>query len=152
MFHAAGLKAGMHMLTGAILPSDPWASPVPDPRLAKDATFTLAAPSDRKSTVLRTAEKPGDLDAIWAYGSRGNVLQAGDELIQYDALARTPPYGFSGCHRGAFGTKVLPHYWCGPGPSSFRPLPDLPARRRLDAGSTTWPRRSPTSSIRAGSI
>ena len=107
--HAAGLKAGMHTLTGAILPSDSWASPVPDPRLAKDATFTLAAPIDGKSTFVRTTEKPGDLDAIWAYGSRGNVLQAGDELIQYDAVARTPPYGFSGCHRGAFGTKVLPH-------------------------------------------
>jgi hypothetical protein len=107
--HAAGLKAGMHTLTGAILPSDPWASPIPDPRLAKDASFTLAAPTDGKSTALQTAEKPGDLDAIWAYSSRGNVLQLGDELIQYDAIARTPPYGFTGCHRGAFGTKVLPH-------------------------------------------
>ena len=37
------------------------------------------------------------------------MLQVGDELIQYDAIARTPPYGFTGCHRGAFGTKVLPH-------------------------------------------
>ncbi len=107
--HAAGLKAGMHTLTGAISPNDPWASPVPDPRLAKEATFTLAESVDEKSGVLRTTEKPGDLDTIWAYGGRGNVLQAGSELIQYDAIARTPPYGFSGCHRGAFGTKVLPH-------------------------------------------
>jgi hypothetical protein len=107
--HAAGLKAGMHTLTGAILPSDPWASPVPDPRLAKDATFTLAEPVDGKSTAVRTAEKPGDLDTLWAYGSQGNVLRIGDELIQYDAIARTPPYGFTACHRGAFGTKVLPH-------------------------------------------
>ena len=107
--HAAGLKAGMHTLTGAILPSDPWASPVPDPRLAKDATFTLAEPVDGKSTAVRTAEKPGNLDTLWAYGSQGNVLRIGDELIQYDAIARTPPYGFTACHRGAFGTKVLPH-------------------------------------------
>ena len=57
--HAAGLKAGMHTLTGAILPSDPWASPVPDPRLAKDATFTLAEAVDGKSAILKTAEKPG---------------------------------------------------------------------------------------------
>ncbi len=107
--HAAGLKAGMHTLTGAISPSDPWATPVPDPRLAKDATFTLAESIDGKSTAVRTTEKPGDLDSIWAYSGRGNVLQVGDELIQYDAIARTSPYGFTGCHRGAFGTKVLPH-------------------------------------------
>ncbi|MGA2254144.1 MAG: hypothetical protein ABSG53_05730 [Thermoguttaceae bacterium] len=107
--HAAGLKAGMHTLTGAISPSDPWASPVPDPRLAKDATFTLAESIDGKSTVVPTAEKPGGLDTIWAYGGRGNVLQIGSELIQYDAIARTSPYGFTGCHRGAFGTNVLPH-------------------------------------------
>jgi hypothetical protein len=107
--HAAGLKAGMHTLTGAILPSDPWATPVPDPRLAKEATYTLAAVIDGKAGVLRTAEKPGDLDTLWAYSSRGNVLQLGDELIQYDGIARTPPFGFSGCHRGAFGTKAAPH-------------------------------------------
>jgi len=107
--HAAGLTAGMHTLTGAILPSDPWASPVPDPRLAKDATFTLAEPVDRKSTVVRTAEKLGEFDTIWAYSGQGNVLRIGDELIQYDAIARTPPFGFTGCRRGAFGTKVLPH-------------------------------------------
>ncbi len=107
--HAAGLKAGMHTLTGAILPSDPWASPVPDPRLAKDATFTLAEAVDGKSAILKTAEKPGSLDTLWAYNSQGNVLRLGDELIQYDAIARMQPYGFSGCQRGAFGTKVLPH-------------------------------------------
>jgi len=107
--HAAGLKAGMHTLTGAISPNDPWASPVPDPRLAKDTTFTLAEPVDGKSTVVRTTEKPGDLDTIWAYSGRGNVLQVGSELIQYDAIDRTSPYGFTGCHRGAFGTKVSPH-------------------------------------------
>jgi hypothetical protein len=107
--HASGLKAGMHTLTGAISPSDPWASPVPERRLAKDASFTLVEPVDKKSTVLCTTEKPGDLDTIWAYSGRGNVLQIGDELIQYDAITRTPPYGFTGCHRGAFGTKVLPH-------------------------------------------
>ncbi len=107
--HAAGLKAGMHTLTGAISPNDPWASPVPDPRLAKDATFTLAESIDGQSTAVRTTERPGDLDTIWAYSGRGNVLQVGDELIQYDAIARTSPYGFTACHRGAFGTKILPH-------------------------------------------
>ena len=107
--HAAGLKAGMHTLTGAIAPGDSWASPIPDPRLAKDAAFTLAGPIDEKSTVLPTAEKAENLDTIWAYSGRGNVLQVDNELIQYDAIAQTPPYGFSGCRRGALGTKSSPH-------------------------------------------
>ncbi|MGQ9574953.1 MAG: hypothetical protein ACUVUC_06510 [Thermoguttaceae bacterium] len=107
--HAAGLKAGMHILTGCISPSDPWVSPLPDPRLAKDATFQLAGAVDEKATVLQTVEKPGDLDTIWAYGSRGNVLQIGEELIQYTGLSQEPPFGFTGCRRGAFGTRPAPH-------------------------------------------
>ena len=107
--HAAGLKAGMHVLTGCISPNDRWASPVPDSRLAKDASFSLAEPVDEKAGALRTREKPEDLDTIWAYGSRGNVLRVGDELIQYTGLAAKPPYGFTGCQRGAMGTKARAH-------------------------------------------
>jgi hypothetical protein len=107
--HAAGFRAGMHTLTGCIAPNDPWASPVPDPRLAKDASFTLAAAVDEKSGTLPANEKPGDLDAIWAYGSRGNIVQAGQELIRYTGLAQQPPFGFTGCQRGVFGTKAQPH-------------------------------------------
>ncbi len=41
--HAAGLKVGMHTLTGCIHAHDPWITPVPDKRLETDATLTLAA-------------------------------------------------------------------------------------------------------------
>ena len=41
--HKAGLKASTHNLTGCIQPHDPFATPVPDKRLAKDRLFTLAA-------------------------------------------------------------------------------------------------------------
>ena len=53
--HAAGLKAGMHTLTGCISPHDPWVTPVPEKRLAADATFTLAAPLDEKQTTVLAA-------------------------------------------------------------------------------------------------
>jgi len=107
--HAAGLKAGMHTLTGCISPHDPWVTPVPDARLAKDVSFTLAQPLDEKQDALVTEEKPEGLDTIWAYASRGNVLRIGNELIQYSRLVQEPPYGFTGCKRGAFGTKAEPH-------------------------------------------
>lgn len=107
--HAAGLKAGMHTLTGCISPSDPWVTPQPDPRLKVDVRFTLAAPLDEKADRIVTQEKPEDLDTVWAYGGRGNVVRIGNELIQYTGLAQDPPFGFTGCRRGAFGTKPQSH-------------------------------------------
>jgi hypothetical protein len=107
--HAAGLKAGMHTLTGCISPNDPWVTPVPDKRLAADATFALAAALDEKQSTVPTLEKPEDLDTMWAYASRGNVLRIDDELIQYTGLSQTPPHGLTGCQRGELGTKAAPH-------------------------------------------
>ncbi len=107
--HAAGLKAGMHTLTGCISPSDPWVTPKPDPRLAVDVRFTLVDPLDEKTDRIVTREKPGNLDTVWAYGGHGNVLRIGDELIQYSGLSQEPPYGFTGCRRGAFGTQPQKH-------------------------------------------
>lgn len=104
--HAAGLRAGMHTLTGGISVHDPFASPVPDRRLAKDASFVLAERIDETAREIPTTEEPKGFDTIWAYGGRGNVVQIDDELIQYSGLA---PGGFVGCRRGAFGTKAAPH-------------------------------------------
>ena len=107
--HAAGMKAGLHTLTGCISPHDPWVRPVPDKRLAVDASFTLAAPIDAKQTTLPTAEPPQAFDTMWAYGGHGNVVRIGDELMHFSGLSRKAPFGFTGCKRGAFGTKAAPH-------------------------------------------
>lgn len=107
--HQAGLKAGMHTLSGGIAPHDPFVTPVPHKGLAVDATFTLAADLDPGSTVIPTTDPPGDLDTVWAYAGRGNVVRVDDELIQYTRISREAPFGFGGCKRGAFGTKVIGH-------------------------------------------
>ena len=107
--HAAGLRAGMHTLTGCISPHDSWVAPVPDKRLAKDATLTLAATLDEKAQAVPTVEQPQEFDVVWAYSGSGNVIRIDDELIQYAALARESPYGFRRCKRGAFGTKPARH-------------------------------------------
>ncbi len=107
--HDAGLKAGMHTLTGCISPSDSWVTPVPDARLAADATYTLAADMDEASDTILTVEKPGSHDVIWGYASRGNVIRIGEELIQYSAISHEEPYGFLNCKRGAFGTEPSTH-------------------------------------------
>jgi hypothetical protein len=108
--HAAGLKAGMHTLTGCIAPNDSWVRPVPDERLAADASFALAEAVDAKATVLQTTEPPQEFDTVWAYGAHGNVVRIGEELVQFTGLSReTEPYGFTGCRRGAFGTQAAAH-------------------------------------------
>jgi hypothetical protein len=107
--HAAGLKAGMHTLTGGIAPHDPFITPVPSRSLAKDAAFTLAEAIGEKDATVPTVEVPKDLETMWAYMGHGNVIQIEDELIQYTGLSAAGPTGFTGCKRGAFGTKAGPH-------------------------------------------
>ena len=107
--HAAGLKAGMHTLTGCIDTRDAWVTPVPDKRLAVDASYRLAADVDAKSDSVLTADKPQAHDVIWSYAGRGNALRIGEEIVLYSAISATEPYGFLKCKRGAFGTRPAAH-------------------------------------------
>jgi hypothetical protein len=107
--HAAGLRVGIHTLTGCISTHDPWVRPVPDPRLATDGTFVLAADIDAEDADLPTIAAPGDYPTVWAYGSRGNCVRIDDELILFSAISNESPFGFSQCQRGAFGTQATSH-------------------------------------------
>ena len=107
--HAAGMKAGMHTLTGCIQPQDSWVTPLPDGRLAADASYTLAADLDPRADTILTVEKPQGHDVIWSYSSGGNAVRIGTEIIQYAAISFEPPYGFLKCSRGAFGTAPGAH-------------------------------------------
>ncbi|HQX49958.1 MAG TPA: hypothetical protein PLR25_08625 [Planctomycetaceae bacterium] len=108
-FHAAGLKVGIHTLTGCISPNDSWIHPVPDPRLATDGTYTLTPDLNETDTEVPTAETPSNHPTIWAYSSPGNCIRIDDELIQYSVVSRDGQFGFFKCRRGAFGTKVAAH-------------------------------------------
>ena len=107
--HDAGLKAGMHTLTGCIATRDSWVTPVPDKRLAADASYTLAADMSQDSDAILTVEMPGEHDTIWSYAGRGNVIRIDEELIHYAEISTEPPYGFLACTRGAFGTRPGNH-------------------------------------------
>jgi hypothetical protein len=84
-------------------------TPAPDPRLGKDATFTLAAPLGAKDTSVRVAESTEGMSAITGFFVRNSVtLQVDDELITYTGVCNEPP-GFAGCQRGAWGTRPAAH-------------------------------------------
>ncbi len=108
--HAAGLKVGIHTLTGCIEPRDSWVTPEASPDLIATDSYTLAKPLGPEDTVVWVNEKPSDQhDVVFTYSSRGNVLRIGSELVQYTEVSHTPPYAFKGCTRGAFKTNVAEH-------------------------------------------
>lgn len=108
--HAADIKAGLHTYAFFIAKNCPWVTPVPDPRLAKDATFTLSEALPADGSVVRVAEPTTGMSAITGFFVRNSVtLQIDDELITYTGIDKQSPFAFTGCRRGACGTKVAPH-------------------------------------------
>lgn len=108
--HAAGISAGLHTYAFFIAKDSPYITPVPDPRLGKDAEFTLASDLSAEATetpVLESTEKMSALTGFFVQNSA--TLQIEDELIEYKQVRKTEPYGFVECKRGACGTKVSAH-------------------------------------------
>ncbi|NQT40471.1 MAG: hypothetical protein HQ581_23455, partial [Planctomycetes bacterium] len=108
--HAAGIQAGLHTYAMFIDKSCPYVTPVPDPRLGKDAAFTLAADLALKATDVPVTESTERMSTITGFFVRNSVtLQIDDELITYAGVSKQPPYVFTQCTRGACGTTVAAH-------------------------------------------
>ncbi len=109
-FKAAGFKAGLHYLAPSIYPPDLYLTPVPDPRLFRDASAELAGAVDAKADFIPTAAAPKPFPVEdGGYDGEGAVIQIGDELIRYTARSMKPPFGFTGCARGLHGTVAAAH-------------------------------------------
>ena len=106
--HAAGLRSGLHFLACGITQNDAYVTPVPDPRLLRDAEVTLAGDVDEKVTSLPATEAPGALFPREDKGYEGDGVdvQIDDEIIRYGGIDGTQ---FVQCTRGAYGTTAAPH-------------------------------------------
>ena len=111
---ARGIRLGVHTLSAFISPHDSYVTPVPDPRLARVGSSTLAAAVDASATEIRVLDpKP----FLWqfdktlgdAFGEHLNTAIVGQELIRYKAVSGKAPWALLGCQRGAWGTKASPH-------------------------------------------
>lgn len=108
-FHAAGFRVGLHFLAPSIYPPDPYLTPVPDPRLVKDAATELTDAVNETADFL-PAFAPQTFPAEdGGYNGNGTVLQVNDELIAYGGLSGSAKPGFAQCKRGHLGTKPTPH-------------------------------------------
>jgi len=108
--HASGILAGLHTYAFFIDKRCPWVTPVPDPRLAKDATFTLAESLAPDDTAVSVIESTQNMSTITGFFVRNSVtIQIDDELTIYRGLSKEQPYAFTNCQRGAYSTKVASH-------------------------------------------
>lgn len=108
--HAAGLKAGIHTLTGCIDTRDAWVTPEASPHLMAADTYTLARAVSPADTVIYVNEKPSARhDTVFTYSGNGNAIRIGAEIVQYSEVICEPPYAFARCQRGAFKTRPAAH-------------------------------------------
>ena len=108
--HEEDIYAGMHPYAFFIDKACPWVTPVPDPRLAKDATFTLAEEITADAAAVPVVESTAGMSTITGFFERNSVtIQVDDELIVYSELSRERRYAFTGCKRGALGTAATAH-------------------------------------------
>ncbi|MHB0956201.1 MAG: hypothetical protein ACYC0X_07470 [Pirellulaceae bacterium] len=108
--HAAGIAAGLHTYAFFIAKDCPWVTPVPDPGLASDVTFTLAESLTATADALNVTESTEKISTITGFFIRNSVtLRIDNELITYSGVQSQPPYGFTGCQRGAYGTQAAAH-------------------------------------------
>ncbi|MFA7175114.1 MAG: hypothetical protein WC340_17205 [Kiritimatiellia bacterium] len=108
--HAAGLRTGIHTLTGCISPQDPWIASDLNTNLLAWTTYTLAADLPLEATELVVNEEPTQQhDTVFTYSGNGNAIRIGTEIVQYSGISRTKPYTFTGLTRGAFGTQTAAH-------------------------------------------
>jgi hypothetical protein len=108
--HSAGISAGLHTYAFFIDKKADWVTPVPDPRLAKDATFTLAQDLSADSVILPVVEPTEHVSTVTGFFVRNSVtLRLENELITYSGVSKSPPFAFTGCKRGACGTRMTPH-------------------------------------------
>ncbi len=112
-FHAAGLKVGMHMLTSLVSKNDPLVRPIPDPRLLKDASTTLAHDIDAGETSF-DAEDPthsfsANQDHVAGHLKPRIDIQIDEEIISCYVPGKSDSPFFLECRRGACGTLKKSH-------------------------------------------
>jgi hypothetical protein len=108
--HATGIAAGLHTYAFFLAKDSKWVSPVPDKRLGKDATFTLAAALNETNKAVPVEETTKDVSTLTGFQVRNSVtVQIDDELITYSGVNKEPPFAFTGCERGVCGTKAARH-------------------------------------------
>lgn len=112
-FHDEGMIVGLHTYTFFLAHAaslSVYTTPIPHPDLDTLHEFTLADDLDETSIEVIVNEALHDMDTSTGFHSQNTlILWVDDELVRFTGISDTAPYSFTGCERGAFGTKAAVH-------------------------------------------
>jgi len=101
-----GVMVGVHTLSNFISTTDPYVTPLPDPRLARVGTSALAGPVSATESEI-VIESPDFFGP--SQNDNLHAAMVGEELIRFEALSETAPWTLLDVERGAFGTRASSH-------------------------------------------
>jgi hypothetical protein len=105
--HEAGISSIFHTYAFFIDKNSRYVTPVPSKDLGYFKTFTLTEPFNAGDTVMVVKESTKDISTTTGFFVRNSLsLRIGDEIIEFTGVTQVPPYQFTGCKRGANGTKT----------------------------------------------
>lgn len=108
--HEAGISSIFHTYAFFIDKNTRYVTPVPSEDLGYFSSFTLKAPLDTLSDEVFVNEPTGGISTITGFFVRNSItLRIGNELITFSGTTDSPPYKFTGCRRGANGTRPSVH-------------------------------------------
>ncbi|NOZ21856.1 MAG: hypothetical protein GXP25_12310 [Planctomycetes bacterium] len=99
-----GIGLGFHTLSGFITTNDAYVTPVPDPRLGRIGSATLAGDIDAAATEIPVS----DATPFRKRQTLSAVIM-GRELATYEGITEASPPRLTGVRRGAFGTTASAH-------------------------------------------
>lgn len=106
----AGIMPILHTYAFFLDKKSVYVSPVPDKGLAFFRQFTLAEPLSADAEEIVVNESTADISTITGFFERNSVtLRLGEELVTFSGVTKTAPFRFTGCQRGAHGTKASAH-------------------------------------------
>lgn len=102
----AGISSILHTYAYFVDKNSKYITPSVHPDLGYFKAYTLARPLGKNDTVIVVNESTADISTIIGFFIRNSVsLRIGKELVEFTDVTKTPPYMFTGCKRGAFGTR-----------------------------------------------
>jgi len=108
--HAAGISSIFHTYAFFIDKNSKYVTPVPSEDLGYVNSFTLKEPIDSTSDEITVNESTANISTITGFHIENSVsLRIGSELVVFSGVTKSPPYKFTGCRRGANGTRPSFH-------------------------------------------
>lgn len=108
--HEAGISSIFHTYAFFIDKDSKYVTPIPNKSLDYYKSFTLAEALELGDNEVVVQESTKGISTVTGFHvSNSRTIRIGEELIEFNNVTENPPYKFTGCKRGANGTKTSTH-------------------------------------------